>query len=176
MLENNFNLANIAFSSSKAYPAIQIREKNPAYAYLLSQNLYAAKSEMTSVNQYLYQSWHVFDEICELPMQEIFAGLAKVEMRHVNYLGRLIYLLGVNPCCFAMKNSHPQPWNGTYLNYTTNLKEMLKINIAGENFTIQSYRKSIAQITDPNITAILERICLDEELHIELLEQLKERI
>ncbi len=169
-------LSNIAFCSTAAYPAVRVQEKNLTYAHLLTQNLFAAKGEMTSVNQYLYQSWHIFEETCGLSVAEIFAGLAKAEMRHVNYLGRLIYLLGLNPCCYAMKNSHPLPWNGTYLNYTVDLKEMLKISILGEKYTLENYRKTMEQINDPNITAILERISLDEKLHVELLEQLQERI
>lgn len=176
MSDNAFSPLNLCFSAQTEYPPISINEKNVPYAHLLAQNLFAQKGEMTAINQYTYQSWHQFSDYSDLPMSQIFLNLAKVEMLHMNYLGQMIYLLGLNPCCYTMKNNHPTPWNGTYLNYTVDLKEMLEINLYSENATIKNYQQTLAQIDDIQINAILERICLDEELHVELLEQLLTQI
>lgn len=176
MSDNVFSTLNSCFSATAEYPPISINEKNVPYAHLLAQSLFAQKGEMTAINQYTYQSWHQFSDCYSLPIAQIFLNLAKVEMLHMNYLGQMIYLLGLNPCCYTMKNNHPTPWNGTYLNYTVNLKEMLEINLYSENATIKNYQQTIAQIDNEQINAVLERICLDEELHVELLEQLLTQI
>lgn len=176
MQENNFSNGNIAYSAQSAYPEIIVSEINLTYAHILSQNLFAQKGEMTAVNQYIYQSWHIFEENCGISLSDFFQNLAKVEMRHMNFLGQMICCLGLNPCCYAMIGAHPKPWNGTYLSYGINLKELVQHNLASEKLTIQNYRKAITQIDDRKINAVLERICLDEEIHVELFEQLLTRI
>lgn len=161
------------FHATESYPAIKVQSINLTYAHLLSQNLFSPKGEMTAISQYLYQSWYVFDEETPYSYQDIFANIAKVEMRHMNSLGQLIYLLGLNPCFYTLKGKRPQPWNGTYLQYTTTVKEMLQINITAETQALQNYQKTIAQIDDIYVKAVLERICLDEQLHLNILQQME---
>lgn len=56
-----------------------------------------------------------------------------------------------------------------------NLEEMLCFNIVSEKEAIQGYRHLISVCENANIKAILERIIMDEECHIQIFEYLKEK-
>lgn len=49
----------IPVTYSNWYPPVTVTEKNLSYAQILMPDLAATVSEMTTVHQYLYQSWTV---------------------------------------------------------------------------------------------------------------------
>lgn len=49
---------------------------------------------------------------------------------------------------------------------------MMRGVIAGENAAIKKYQYQASYIKDPNITALLERIILDEQLHVQIFEKM----
>lgn len=60
------------------------------------------------------------------------------------------------------------PWNSSTVNYTTDLKDILLIDIDREQSAIKKYREHIRTIEDENIKQILTRIIEDEMVHLDI--------
>lgn len=56
--------------------------------------------------------------------------------------------------------------NSSFVNYTTNIIDMLKSDIAIEEEAIRNYSNHIKIINDKYIKALLYRIIEDEKMHI----------
>lgn len=145
------------------YPAIAVTQKNEEYAAMLTMDLAYAQSEMTTVHQYLYQSWNIGEDYETVKI--VVTRIAQVEIHHFNIIGKLITLLGGRASCRAVQNNTPLIWNGSMVNYSVNIKEMLKSNMEGEKGAAQSYLEQSKTIKDPLVSKMLFRLSQDEQLH-----------
>ncbi len=153
----------------KPYPTPRVLGKNEHYADILSA-AYAGKiSEQTAIHQYLYQNLSQNLEEYREPLEKI----AIVEMHHFDLLGRTIFLLGKDPI-YAATGTDLEPifWTATYVPYTTDLEELLELDIESEREAIRDYRIIIREIKDPYIIELIERIIEDEELHLKIFHEL----
>lgn len=158
----------IAVQASPPYPPISVSGKNLAYAHILSADLAAAKSEMTAVNQYIYQSWAISSS--RPAMAETIMRISRVEMRHMDILGQLILRLGGNPKLHHIQNRRAFAWNSGSVSYTQNITELLKINIADEQHAADTYMRQAKMIQDGDVSEMLARLSLDEALHKSIFE------
>lgn len=143
------------------YPPIAVTRKNLQYAQILMQDLAAAASEMTTVHQYLYQSWIIDDD--HKNIRRVIQRIAKVEQHHFSIIGQLIALLGGQPEC---RSADPTSyWCGNMVDYSCNLPTILSKNMESEFFAAQAYRKQSRIIKDPYVSKMLARLSLDEKLH-----------
>lgn len=150
------------------YPAIQVREKNPSYANLLSIDYCGAVSEMSAITQYINNENRLSCDKC--PMAKTLLGIAMAEMMHLQKLGELIVLLGGSINFVARyRNGGAKVWTPEYLQIPENLKNMLLADIEAEKAAIAQYEAHIKMIKDDCVTAVLARIIRDEEYHIMLL-------
>ena len=152
----------------KPYPKIQVEKKNLYYAEILLDDYVGIKSEDTSIMQYIYQSFDMYEILPEF--SEILSKIAMVEMRHLALLGKTIKALGLDPkfkYINKIKNRY-ECWNSSFVDYTTNLQDMLISNIELEKAAIKSYKKHIEIIDDKYIKELLLRIIEDEYIHIDL--------
>lgn len=154
------------YAAPDPYPAIEVDGPNPHYAQMLKMSLASPKSETTSVTQYVYQSWVLQSEFPE--MSEAMHQVAKVEMHHLDIMGRLIDCLGGTPSYSCIQRNRQMPWNGSMVFYARMVRQMMQNNILAEQDAIRQYSKQIQMIQDVHVKAILGRIILDEELHIHL--------
>lgn len=145
------------------YPEIDIKEKNLEYAKIIKKCYCGLCSELTLVNQYNYQ--HL---LVDSYLKEIFTKIAKVETEHLNILGELIISLGGDPIFAIEKRNKVINWSTKFINKDTLLKNILINNIRSELEIIDEYRKIATIIENENIITILNRIILDEELHIKI--------
>lgn len=151
------------------YPEPMIEVQNIQYANILFKDYAGAVSEFTAVNLYSYQ--HFVSEWQYKDYAELIGGIAMVEMKHLELLGETIKLEEIKP--MYINNGCPlgKPWNTMYVNYTTYIREMLMEDIQSEQKAIENYRNHITLIHDKYIRKLLERIIIDEELHIKLFTQ-----
>ncbi len=153
------------------YPAVAAQKVNDAYAKIIS-DAYAGKgSETTSIVQYVSHRYFTQD------YPEIFTAykyIAFVEMTHFELLGDLIKNLGSNPKLYSYESGCY--WNGQYAAYKWEMKSILETDIEGEKAAISHYNRIIRWIPDKNIQALMRRIILDEERHIEILTGLYNQI
>ncbi|MBD5543604.1 MAG: rubrerythrin family protein [Lachnospiraceae bacterium] len=157
------------------YPAIQVRERNTAYANLLSIDYCGAVSEMSAITQYINNENRLACEKC--PMAKTLLGIAMAEMIHLQKLGELIYLLG-GTVDFAAKyrNGRQILWTPEYLDIPENARKMLFADIEAEEKAINQYATHMKMIKDDWVNAVLARIIKDEEYHIMVLRALMEEV
>ena len=146
------------------YPPVRVEEKNSEYAQMLMPDLASATSEMTTVHQYLFQSWTVSREnkaVCR-----VIGRMAKVEQHHFSIIGQLIALLGDQPEC---RSTGPSSyWCGNMVNYSCDLHELLSANAESERFAAQTYTAQSKEIKDPFVSKMLARLAMDEKLHYKI--------
>jgi len=153
--------------SDKPYPLIKVDKQNQDYAKLLLENYAGDISEDTAVHLYFYQSLVINEAFKDFA--ETMLAISKVEMHHLKLLGEVITKLGIKPIFGTIsKQNYVNAWNGKFVDYTTDLKEMLERNIRSETLAIKNYEDRIMKINDKNIKELLLRIIEDEEIHLEI--------
>ena len=157
------------YAAPDPYPSIQVDGPNPHYAQMLKMSLASPKSETTSITQYVYQSWVLQSEFPEI--SDVMHHVAMVEMHHLDMLGRLIDCLGGTPSYSCIQRNRQIPWNGSMVFYARMVRQMMQNNILAEQDAIRQYNKQIQTIQDSNVRDVLERIILDEEVHIKIFKQ-----
>ncbi|BCI60285.1 ferritin-like domain-containing protein [Solibaculum mannosilyticum] len=158
------------YAAPEPYPSIQVCGPNKKYAQMLKIDLACPQSELTAVTQYVYQSWQLDPKLSQV--SNTMRHVAMVEMHHLDMLGQLIVLLGGNPTFSCRQQGRQIIWDGGMVTYChDSLAQMMKENIAAEEFAIETYQRQIKCIDDPNIVAILQRIILDEKVHLEIFHQ-----
>lgn len=157
------------------YPPIQVKEKNRAYANLLSIDYCGAVSEMTAITQYINNENCLSCQNCS--MAKTILGIAIAEMIHLQKLAEIIWLLG-GQIDFVAKhqNGRQRMWTPEYLTIPQSAKKMLMADIEAEKATINQYRTHMKMIKDPHVNAVLSRIIKDEEYHIMLLQALMKEL
>ncbi|TDA66993.1 MAG: hypothetical protein D9V47_11795 [Clostridia bacterium] len=150
------------------YPPIMVRERNTDYARVIYDDFAGRDSELTAITQYLYHHFAANN----MEVADLLENIAMVEMHHLEMLGQVIVLLGGDPRYWGSGLSY---WNGSYVNYETDLCRALQANLPGEQVAQQTYQNHAAQIQDPYVREILLRIARDEEVHERLLREAIDR-
>lgn len=149
---------NLKYASDLPYPEIVVDE-NLQEAKMLMPSYSGVAGELTAILTYAFQSY------ITLKLQDVKEALekvAQVEMHHHELLGTTITKLGGFPVMGARNY-----WNGSFVNYTLDPKKFLAQNIIAEENAIRNYERTILNITSPQVKTLLERIILDEQVHIE---------
>lgn len=149
-----------------AYPELKIEGKNLYEASILFPLYGGNVSETTALMQYAYQ--HYITEESYPVIAETLLEIGITEMIHHEKLGEAIFELGANPLIGDGRNF----WNAGCVNYTTDMKGLIMSDITSEKQAIADYEKSILLISNKSIRALIERIIIDEELHLETLEKI----
>lgn len=151
------------------YPPLQVKEKNPVYASLLSVDYCGSVSELSATTQYINNENRLSHERCQ--MAKTILGMAMAEMIHLQKLGELICLLGGRVDFTARyQNGGNRMWTPEYLSIPESAGKMLMADIEAEKDAVRQYRMHMEMIRDKYINAVLARIIKDEEYHIMLLQ------
>lgn len=157
------------YHADAPYPPIAVEEPNRSYINLLKGDFAAPKSELSSVLQYLYQGWMLKKNFPEISQD--MHGIAVVEMHHLDIWGQVIPLLGGTSDYSCYQRGRTLIWNGTDVFTCKNVRHMLLDNLAREKAAVAQYRQQASSIRDACIVALIERIILDEELHIQIFQK-----
>ncbi|MCC0694770.1 ferritin-like domain-containing protein [Clostridioides sp. ES-S-0048-02] len=161
------------YSSDEPYPEIKVLGPNKYYAELLMDDYSGVASEFTSVTQYLYHDFDLDENYREL--SEMWINISITEMLHMEILAKTIRLLGGNPIYRGSTSSCGAYWNGGFVFYGDSICSRLKSDLNLEYVAIENYYKDISIIEDPYIKAILNRIILDEKVHVGLFKKAIEK-
>lgn len=149
------------------YPQVKVNEKNPNYLDLILLNYASSISEFDAIAQYTYHQIALTYENKEI--SQTIRGISIVEMHHLELLGEIILKLGVEPG-YWINNKKKNYWSAKLINYDlSSIENILTIDIQSEKAAIKQYKETISKINDDYINAIIKRIILDEEFHIQLL-------
>lgn len=156
-------MENMIFASDLPYPEIEV-DPNLAQSKLLMPLYAGASSELTAILTYSFQSYisPKYPDIVRA-----LNGISVVEMHHHKLLGTTIFKLGGYPIMGARTY-----WNGNFANYTLNPKKFLHENILGEEAAIVNYERTILNVESESVKTLLERIIIDEEIHIKIFKEL----
>lgn len=149
---------------SNWYPPIAVERANLEYARILMPDLAAAASEMTTVHQYLFQSWMIGEH--DRTIRRVIERMARVEQHHFSIIGQMIALLGGMPECRSEESA--SYWCGNMVNYNCELREILSKNAESEQFAAQAYASQSEKMKDPHVSRMLARLSLDEKLHYKI--------
>ena len=156
------------YKVDKPYPKVEIDSYNKYYASLLMDDYASIDSEYTAISQYVFGHILAGDQ----EVADTFLGIGIVEMTHLDMLGDVILDLGVYP---KFRSGDGEVWNSNFVPYGNSTRERLELAIKAEYGAIAQYREHICKIKDKEIDALLERIILDEELHIKIFKKLLEQ-
>lgn len=154
------------FASDLPYPEITTRH-NPQDAKLLMGVYCGSQGELSAITTYAYQAY-ITQKYPELA--KVLSGIAATEMHHHKLLGCTIYALGGYPVMGARTY-----WNGSFARYTINPQRYLKENIIAEQNAITNYEHTILNLSTDDVKLLLERIILDEELHVRIFKELLQK-
>lgn len=159
------------YQGTNPYPKPMVEQPNLMYAHLLLEDFAGPVSEFSAVDLYIFQS--VTQAKSWQEYAKLLHHIAEVEMHHMQLLAETIYLLGLNPIYGTWDPSTATylPWSGANVNYTTDIKQALRIDINAEMEAIRTYKYHRSIIHDRYIKALLTRIIEDEELHLSLFQQ-----
>lgn len=141
-------------------------------------NAYAGnKGEFTASAQYIYQSFLVKKEYEHL--YELLEKVAIKEMQHMEILSQILVNLNVNPkfCRYIDNNINIcNNWSANHIKYITDIKEFINYNITLETDAIHDYNQILQTTYNENLKEIINRILMDEKLHLELFYAISNRI
>lgn len=154
------------------YPEVRVEKGNAFYADLLSQDYAGKTSETTAILLYSYQHFDKFES--NKDFAKIIEEIAIVEMKHLEILGKTIKLLGKTPAYKTCESSRGDciMWDAENVNYETELKKMIKLDIESEKKAIRTYEHHKKIIDDKYIKNIIERIIMDEKNHLKIFEEM----
>lgn len=143
--------------------ACMLRAVSPAYA--------GREGEMTAILQYVYQS--ILLGACgEEETAGVLLSIAVTEMHHLQILGTLISKLGAPPVFTACPPYPVGYYSASCVNYAKSPAAMLEADLYGERKAVEEYRKMLGKLSDPRVSAVIERIIEDELVHIKTIENL----
>lgn len=156
------------------YPPIHPGSRNPEYAYAILSNVGSGHSEMSTISLYFYNSIVLIPAYEELA--HCFQKISMVEMHHLHIFAEIASCMGLEPRLWSANRGRPAYWSPAYNRYFKTPLEIIKNAIYGEQNAIEKYTRQAERIQDENIVENLERIILDEELHVQLLQEMLEQI
>ena len=155
------------FQASEPYPPIDCSIKNSMYARIMLDNMAGNRSEMSAISLYTYNQL-ITDEYKEIA--EIFHKISIVEMHHLYIFGTLARQLGADPRLWTSRHNRAVYWSPGFNQYPKALPQLIEHSLQEEQFAVEKYTKQINEIKDEVIIHNLKRIILDEELHVNILE------
>ncbi len=168
----NHQELNFMLSEMNRIPYPVLSDVIPDYKFgRLVQDSYAGnKSELTTILTY------VFQDLTNRDKEEVamFLGIiAKQEMKHLQLLGEILVRLGLQP---YYRSTYGMKWcsDNVRAEYSC-LEEMLSFNIKSEKEAIKGYHSLIDKCENDSIKAVLARIIMDEECHVQIFEYLREK-
>ncbi len=161
---------NMPCASDEPYPPVSVAGKNNCYGRLMLDNYGGAHSEMSTISLYLYNHFQTEQKYRDIAF--LFRKISIVEMHHLRIFGSLATLLGEQPRLWTHRTSRMSYWTPEYNLYAIELDRIVHNSLAGEKTAIQKYEQQIAGIDDILIVTNLERIVMDEKIHVKILEKI----
>ena len=152
------------------YPSLVNEKQNKKTARILGETFMGGHSELKSIFQYACHYFN-FKKFGEEKSANVFLGILLCEMNHMEILGELLLKLGANPVYYL-----PIPLFNDFLlrqvNFNKTKRKMVLEMISAEMVSIERYKKIVNNVSSDITRAVIERIILDEELHVKVLKEL----
>lgn len=140
---------------------------NPAYADI--------HSELGAILQYIYHAFN-FNFLNLGENATLLESIAINEMHHFELLGTALIKMGVNPVYTANPPLKNNFYNTSHISYSTSPQKMILDDIAGEMKAIEEYEYMLTKLNNEIIEGLIQRILLDEQLHLKTLKELYSKL
>lgn len=171
MNDNDSNECN--YEVDLPYPPVRVDRPNLIYAQEMLSNMAEVVSEMSDVARYFYIA--VVTEKQYSSISACFHHISIVEMHHLNIFAQLAWLLGEDPRLWSGR-TRKRWWSPSFIGYPRELCALIAESIQAEEEAIAKYAKQAFIIRDMNIVAILNRIIIDEERHLEIFKEMYQEL
>jgi bacterioferritin len=156
------------------YPNAQAESQNPEYAREMLSNMGSRVSEMSAVSLYFYNRIILEPEYEEF--SKCFEQISIVEMHHLKIFGELALQLGSDPRLWSISRRKRAYWTPANNSYPREIREVISNSLESEKDAIHKYSDQADRIRDRNIVQVLNRIILDEQRHVEIFNEMLERV
>lgn len=157
------------------YPSLKTITPDVESARIIAPAFSGTQGEISAVLSYTYREFR-FDYVGNEETAGLISGIAMAEMSHVEILGKTLIRLGVNPIYTANPPYLRNFYNTSEIAYATAPEKMVMDSLCEELNAISSYKKMVSLLRNEEVSAIIERILLDEMLHAEKLRELLEKM
>lgn len=154
------------------YPSIEDLTTDIRSGQIISFAYASQRSELTAILQYTYHSFHT--ALFNRDDADILVSIAIAEMKHLDILGKMMLKLGVNPKFIQCPNTKIY-YDTAAVSQATTPQKMFMDDIQGEMNTITDYNKMLFVLKNETVAAMIQRILIDEQLHLEALKKMLER-
>ena len=152
------------------YPSIDGISKNLKTARKINDAYAGSHSEMTAILQYVYQAFF-FNKLGDKTSADLLESIAMAEMKHLDVLGQLVLELGLDPVFAIITPCGYDFYSASNVRYDKTPRKMLMDDISSELVAIQGFQKIISSTCDERVIDVINRIKLDEELHVLALQE-----
>ena len=156
------------------YPSLNQINKDYKTAYVLAPAFAGGHGELNAILQYIYHFFN-FNGVNEKQIADTLIGIAITEMEHLKILGELLYKLGVDPVFTKIPPSKYDFYTTKTISYSKLPVKMLLDDLSGEMLAVKDYQHMVDNICNEQVSSVICRIILDEELHIKVLKDLLKR-
>ena len=153
------------------YPVVE-KSTDVRSGQILSFAYATLDGEIATVLQYSFQTY-ILDQ-CQQQTAEKLQSIALAEMHHVHLIGKAMYNLGVVPLYTRYPNSRNY-FDTSCVSQSLSLQKILMDDLKGELQAICEYKKMLNILQNEQAEALVERIILDEQLHVETLKELMQQ-
>lgn len=155
------------------YPTLDTLTTDVKSGQILSFAYATQKGELTAVLQYLYHE--VFMKNFSAHNADTLMSIAIAEMKHMHILAEAMERLGVVPRYVQYPNTKIY-FDASCVSQSMTPQKMIMDDIQGELNAIAEYNKMLFVLKNEDVEAIISRIILDEQLHLETLKQMLENV
>ena len=149
------------------YPNINHLDRNSKYGEMILSDIGGLHSKMNLISLYFYNSI-IFKDNHEL--SQIMEGILKIKLIHLKILSQMTFLLGVDPRLWNIQNDTFEYWSPGYNIYPKHIHSAIENIILQEENTISILYHQTNIIKEPIISNMLKRMILDDQLHVEILQ------
>ncbi len=157
------------------YPSVDILTEDLQSAAIISPAYAASHSEMTALSQYIYHHFNFYKLGLE-SYADILENIGIAEMVHFDLLGKALWNLGVNPVMSARPPIMNNYFNTSYVSYSVTPQKMIMDDLEGELKAIEDYKAMLTKLDNEQVAALIKRIILDEENHVQVLTQVLHKL
>ena len=154
------------------YPDIADLSADARSGNIISFGYATTRGEVAAVLQYIYHRFYF--GLTDKDSAETLMSIALAEMKHVDILGSAMLKLGTPPRYVQFPNSCAY-FNTSLVSQATSPTKMLMDDIQGEMNAIADYKKMLFELKNEKVAAVIQRIILDEQLHLETLKNMLEK-
>lgn len=153
------------------YPSVNEFSWDLAAARVISPAYASLHGELTALLSYVYYAFH-FEKEGLKAYADTLSAIALCEMEHFRLLGRALLNLGADPVYTAYPPNLTRFYTTYELSYYKKPQQMLLDSISGEMQAIAEYKNMQKRLKNEEVSALIARIILDEQLHLDTLNEL----